>query len=382
MNLPIDYVTLRVIWWVLLGLLLIGFAVMDGFDLGIGILLHRVARTNEERRVVLNTVGPVWEGNQIWLVLGGGAIFAAWPEIYAVSFSGFYFAILLVLLALILRPVGFKYRSKIDNTMWRSVWDFCLFVSGFVPALVFGIAVGNVLEGVPFHYDETLRSFYSGTFWGLLNPFAILCGLVSVAMLAMHGAAFLTIKTTDIIQQRARTYVRLFACITIVLFSVAGAWVAMRLAGYVSTDTLVLDAPSNPLHKTVVLQVGAWLLNYSRYPLTMAAPLCGYLGAIFTILLAGLRLPKLTWLMSAISIAGIITTVGISMFPFILPSSTDPNSSLLVWDASSSHLTLLIMLIATMIFLPLIIVYTSWVYYVLRGKVTSSYINQNQNSLY
>ncbi|MHB1948035.1 MAG: cytochrome d ubiquinol oxidase subunit II [Gammaproteobacteria bacterium] len=382
MTIPIDYPTLRVIWWLLLGILLIGFAVMDGFDLGIGILLHRVARTNEERRIVLNTVGPVWEGNQIWFILGGGAIFAAWPEIYAVSFSGFYFAMLLILLALILRPVGFKYRSKIQNTNWRSFWDICLFISGFVPALVFGVAVGNVLQGVTFHYDDTLRSFFTGTFWGLLNPFALLCGLISVCMLAMHGASFLVIKTEGVIQERAINYVRLFGIATIILFAVAGFWLATRIPGYVVTSNILFDAPANPLHKKVATQLGAWLANYSKYPLTLAAPACGFGGAILAIWLAGLRRGKLAWLMSATSVTGIITTVGVSMFPFILPSSTQPDMSLLVWDASASQLTLFLMLIATVIFIPLIIAYTSWVYYVLRGKVTRDYFNQNQNNLY
>lgn len=382
MNLPLDYPTLRVIWWVLLGLLLIGFAVMDGFDLGIGILLHRVARTNEERRVVLNTVGPVWEGNQIWLILGAGAIFAAWPEIYAVSFSGFYFAMLLVLLALILRPVGFKYRSKIQSDAWRAVWDACIFISGFVPALVFGVAVGNVIQGVPFYFDETLRSFYTGTLFGLFTPFTLLCGLVSVCMLATHGGIFLAIKTNNSIQQRAIYYARFFGLLTITFFAISGIWLIKYIPGYVITDHVLMDGPSNPLHKKVTLQLGAWLLNYVAYPATLAAPISGFFGAILANLFLSIRWFKLAWVMSAVSIAAIIVTVGVSMFPFILPSSSNPEMSLIVWDASSSHLTLFIMLIATMIFLPVIIAYTSWVYYILRGKVTSDYVKQNQHQVY
>lgn len=382
MHLSLDYPTLRVIWWVLLGLLLIGFAVMDGFDLGIGILLHRIARTNDERRVLLNTIGPVWEGNQIWLILGGGAIFAAWPEIYAVSFSGFYLAMLLVLLALILRPVGFKYRSKIQNDTWRAVWDVCLFIGGFVPSLIFGVAIGNVLQGVPFYYDNTLQSFYTGTLIGLLNPFALICGLTSVAMLAQHGALFLTIKTEGIVQERAAKNARFFGLLTIILFAAAGVWLAKLIPGYVLNQAAQIDGPSNPLHKTVAVQIGAWLTNYTRYPATMLAPLLGIAGSLAAILFVTLRSFKLAWTMSALGIAGIITTVGVSMFPFILPSSTHPNMSLLLWDASSSELTLFIMLIATIIFLPLILLYTSWVYYVLRGKVTSDSVNKNQKAFY
>lgn len=377
MHIPIDYPTLRVIWWILLGLLLIGFAVMDGFDLGIAMLLHPIARTNEERRIAINTIGPVWEGNQVWLVLGAGAIFAAWPEIYAVSFSGFYFAMLLILFALILRPVSIKYRSKVQAENWRTVWDICLFISGIVPSLVFGIALGNVLQGVPFHYDDTFRTFYTGSLLNLFNPFALLCGTLGVCMLAMHGACFLAIKTENPIQQRAIRFSKIFAVLTIVLFCAAGFWLAKWLPGYVITSPIAFDAPTNPLHKTVAMQLGAWLTNYTRYPFFLIAPIGGLIGPILLMLFAYLRWFKLAWIMSAISNGGIIATVGVSMFPFILPSSSQPNMSLSVWDASSSHLTLFIMLIATMIFLPLIIIYTSWVYYVLRGKVTSTQLDQS-----
>lgn len=378
----IEYGILRIIWWLLLGALLVGFAVMDGFDLGIGMLLHRVARTNEERRVVLNTIGPVWEGNQIWLVLGGGAIFAAWPSLYAISFSGFYFAMLLVLFGLILRPVGFKYRSKIDNTRWRGAWDFALFLGGLIPALIFGVAMGNVLQGVPFYFDADLRDFYNGDLLGLLNPFALLCGLLSIAMLLMHGAVFLGIKTEEAIQARARNYARFSAIITMILFALAGLWVAHGIQGYLLTSTPLPDGPSNPIHKIVTTQVGAWLNNYHHYPFLMIVPALGFAGALLTAILVSVRCFRLAWVTSAMSIASIIATVGVSMFPFILPSSIKPDMSLLVWDASSSQLTLFIMLIATIIFLPLIVIYTSWVYYVMRGKVTSNYIKNNQGSVY
>ena len=207
-TIPLDYATLRLIWWLLLGILLIGFAVMDGFDLGVATLLPAVARTDEERRIVLNVIGPVWEGNQVWLILGGGAIFAAFPPLYAVSFSGFYIAMFLILVALILRPVGFKFRSKVPDPRWRAVWDWALFASGLVPSLVFGVAMGNVLLGVPFHFDDTLRVYYEGGLFGLLTPFALLCGLVSVAMLLMHGAGMLAMKTSGAVAARARRFLR------------------------------------------------------------------------------------------------------------------------------------------------------------------------------
>lgn len=378
----IEYGILRIIWWLLLGALLVGFAVMDGFDLGIGMILHRVARTNEERRVVLNTIGPVWEGNQIWLVLGGGAIFAAWPALYAVSFSSFYFAMLLVLLGLILRPVGFKYRSKIDHTRWQSAWDFALFVGGLVPALIFGVAMGNVLQGVPFYFDDTLRSFYNGNLLGLLNPFALLCGLLSIMMLVMHGGLFLGIKTEGKIQMRARNYARFGGVMTLIFFALAGLWLHHGIHGYVLTSAVPVDGPSNPLHKVVSTAAGAWFNNYQHYPVLMLVPALGFGGTLLAIVFASLKWFHCAWVFSALAIAGIIASVGVSMFPFILPSSINPNMSLLVWDASSSQLTLFIMLMATIIFLPLIVLYTSWVYYVMRGKVTAGYIKDNHGSVY
>lgn len=379
---PIDYEILRIIWWVLLGLLLIGFAVMDGFDLGVGALLKWVARSDDERRVVINTIGPVWEGNQIWLVLGGGAIFAAWPMLYAVSFSGFYFAMLLVLLTLIIRPVAFKYRSKLTNTFWRKMWDDGICFGSLICALVFGVAVGNVLQGVPFYFDETMRSIYTGSFWQLLNPFALLCGLLSVAMLIMHGANFLVIKTEGKIQLRARYASQLAAFFSILLFVVAGFFISRDIKGYIVSSEILLDGPSNPFNKTVLQSAGSWLQNYGKYPWFILAPIIGLLGAAFSYVMTSLNWPKLAWFFSALAIAGIISTVGFSMYPFLLPSSSHPEMSLLIWDASSSQLTLFVMLIATIIFLPIILLYTAWVYRVMRGKVTTQYVNDNKDNVY
>lgn len=377
---PLDYETLRVIWWLLLGILLIGFAVMDGFDLGVAMWLPWLGKTDMERRVLINSIAPTWEGNQVWFILGGGAIFAAWPALYALSFSGFYLAMLVVLLALILRPVGFKYRSKLDNPAWRDAWDKALFIGGFVPALIFGVAVGNVLQGVPFHYDESLRPFYTGTFLALLNPFALLCGLLSVSMLAMHGAFFLNVKTTGVVQQRALTAARYAAVVTVVLFILGGIYLHSGIDGYALTSAVAHDGPSNPFYKMVMKVPGAWFTNYSNYPIIMVIPLLGVLGALAALAIASWRV--LAFVCSALSLVGIIATVGVSMFPFILPSSTNPAQSLLVWDSSSSQLTLFIMLIATVVFLPFVLLYTAWVYRVLRGKVTEETITRNHDTAY
>jgi cytochrome d ubiquinol oxidase subunit II len=379
----IDYPTLRVIWWLLLGILLIAFAIMDGFDLGAAMLLPFAARIDLERRVVINSVGPVWEGNQVWLILGGGAIFAAWPPLYAVSFSGFYLAMFAILFALILRPVGFKYRSKRESATWRSAWDWALFIGGLVPALVMGVAVGNVLQGVPFHFGSDLRIYYDGTtLFELLNPFGLLCGLLSVAMLVMHGANWLMLKTEGPVATRSRTYGSLAALVTIALFAVGGLWLWLGIDGYRITSTVVTAGPSNPLGKTVERAAGIWFENYAAHSWMMIAPALGFLGALASLGFLRARREIAALLSSALSILGIISTVGLSMFPFILPSSVDLKSSLTVWDASSSHLTLFIMLVVTVVFVPLIAIYTGWVYRVLWGKVDEAAIRDGSGHAY
>lgn len=378
-----DYETLRIAWWILLGVLLVGFAVTDGFDLGVGALLPFVGRTDAERRVVINTVGPVWEGNQVWFILGGGAIFAAWPALYALSFSGFYLAMFLVLLALILRPVGFKYRSKKPDPAWRARWDWALFVGGAVPALIFGVAIGNTLQGVPFHFTPDLRPIYEGNLFGLLNPLALYCGLVSLAMLVMHGAAWLTFKADGMVAQRARAIGAKAALITSVLFAAGGVLVwAGLLGGYRVTSPIVWDGPSNPLLKTVVADPGAWLANFQAHPLLWLVPVLGIVAPLLAAIGFTARKEGLTFLASKLGVAMIVTTVGVAMFPILLPSSTNPGHSLAVFDASSSRATLRNMLIATVIFMPLILAYTAWVYAVLWGKVTEKGVEKAGTSAY
>jgi len=377
-----DFETLKLIWWLLLGVLLIGFAIMDGFDLGVGMLLPFIARSDTERRVVINTVGPVWEGNQVWLILGGGAIFAAWPALYAASFSGFYFAMLLALAALILRPVGFKFRSKMPSVRWRNNWDWALFVGGAVPTLIFGVAMGNLLRGVPFSFDSELRATYAFGLFDLLNPFALFCGIVSVAMLTTHGAVYLAVKTDGEVAKRARRISRYAALAWAVLFAVGGIWLSKSGYGLAITGGAIPGAEPDPLAKSAIAQSGAWLANYGRWPLTLVVPAIGLGAPLLVAALAEIRHRLIVFIVSGLGIAGVIGTMGVSLFPFLLPSSSHPGSSLTVWDASSSHRTLGIMLLAVVIFLPIVLAYTAWVYHVLRGPVTSAYIDANHETSY
>jgi cytochrome bd ubiquinol oxidase subunit II len=377
MSIPLDYEILRLIWWALLGVLLIGFALTDGFDLGTAALLPLVGRTDEERRMVINTVGPTWEGNQVWFILGGGAIFAAWPFVYAVSFSGFYLAMFLVLSALILRPVGFKYRSKRPDAAWRARWDWALFVGGFVPALVFGVAVGNVLLGAPFRLDSDLRAFYEGTLLGLFTPFSLVAGLLSVAMLVLHGAGWLSLKAEGAVVERAQRFGTVAAILAIVLFAVGGAFVAYGDMGYRLVGVVDPNGPSNPHLIQTVKAPGAWLSNYGAHPWMLIAPVLGFLGPVLALIGIRSRNGTLVFTGSSIANVGIIATVGLSMFPFILPSAIDPASSLTAWNASSSHLTLFIMLGCTLVFLPIVLAYTAWVYKVMFGRVSGEELRLN-----
>jgi len=375
---PIDYEILRLIWWALLGVLLIGFALTDGFDLGTTALLPFVAKDDAERRMVINSIGATWEGNQVWFILGGGAIFAAWPFVYAVSFSGFYLAMFLVLSALILRPVGFKYRSKKTDPVWRTRWDWALFIGGFVPALVFGVAVGNVLTGIPFRLDGDLRAFYEGSLLGLFHPFSLLAGLLSVAMLVLHGASWLAIKIErGPVHDRAARFGRIAAIASIALFALGGLFVWKGGLGFRIEGLVDPHGPSNPHFTQSVAVGGAWLDNYARHPWMILAPLLGFLGPALALLGIIRAKEALAFGGSSLGAVGIISTVGLSMFPFILPSSIDPASSLTVWNASSSHVTLFIMLVATALLLPVVLLYTAWVYKVLFGRVTREQVGSN-----
>ncbi|MFC4528820.1 cytochrome d ubiquinol oxidase subunit II [Dyella halodurans] len=370
-----DYETLRVIWWALLGILLIGFAIMDGFDFGIAALLRVLTRSEEERLVLLETIEPTWEGNQVWFILGGGATFAAWPMLYAVSFSGMYLAIFLVLLAFIMRPVGFNFRGKVHDPRWRNAWDWVLVLSGVVVMLISGVAFGNLFLGVPFQFDGNLRMTWHGSFFELLHPFALVAGLVSLSMLLAHGACWAAYKADHVIADRAARMARWATLAYSVFYVVAGIWLAYGAAGFAIVGPVVTDGPSNPLYKEVA-HGSSWFASYMQYPWFWAAPVLGLLGAIGVQLIVAKR-GLGAFLCSSVMVAGTILSAGFALFPFLLPSSLDPRSSLTVWDASSSRGTLQLMLGAALVFMPIIIAYTSWVFHVLRGRVTLEHIRES-----
>lgn len=377
-----DYEALKLIWWLFVGVLLVGFAVTDGFDLGVGALLPFLGKTDEERRVIINSVGATWDGNQVWFITAGGAIFAAWPLVYASAFSGFYIALMLTLFALFFRPVGFDYRSKLANPRWRTAWDWGLFAGGMVPALIFGVAFGNLLQGVPFSFDGDMRVTYGGSFFQLLNPFALLTGIVSLSMLVMHGSVYLQIRTEGVIAERARKVTLLSGAVFSLCFIIAGIWIAYGIQGYYIASMPPANTAFTPPEKTVDQAVGAWLENYHTHALLWLVPVLGLTCAALAILTARAGKPVLSFVMSSLMLASVIFTAGIAMFPFVMPSSSNPASSLTLWDATSSHKTLQIMFWVVLIFLPIVLAYTSWVYRVLRGKITVESIRANDHNVY
>ena len=377
----IDYATLKLIWWAIICVLTIGFAVTGGFDLGVGALLPYVGRNDDERRVAINAIGPTWEGNQVWLVTLGGALFAAWPMVYAAAFSTLYIALLLALFALFLRPAGFDYRNKLADPRWRTGWDWGLFVGGAVPATVFGVAVGNLFMGLPFRLDDSMRVSQEGGLLSMLQPFALFCGVLSLAMLVTHGASYLQLRAVGAVQVRARRAAISGAGLVIVLFAIGGVWLAKRPGLHIAAMGNPMDILM-PQTKQVISQPGGWLANYHHYPSLWLLPIAGISMAAMVMLASWRSWRWAAWLASGATCAAIIATTAAALFPFVLPSSVDLNSSLTLWDACSSQLTLGIMLWATAILMPIVLAYTSWVYHVMRGPVSVEKIREETHTAY
>lgn len=377
-----DYEALRFIWWLLIGVLLIGFVVTDGFDMGVAALLKVLGKSNDERRVMINAIAPHWDGNQVWLITAGGALFAAWPTVYAASFSGFYIALMLTLFALFLRPIGFEYRAKIDSETWRSRWDWALTAGSAIPALIFGVAFGNLLQGVPFYFDDILRLHYTGSFWALLNPFALLAGVLSLLMILNHGATYLQLKTEAELKARSENLSAVLALVCAVIFVLAGVWLFLAVDGYSVTSLIDTNGANRTTDKTVLISAGAWFSNYARWPLLWLVPVLGVAGFVVCALASKTQRHITAFISSSLAIAMVVLTAGVSMFPFVMPSSSTPAHSLTMWDATASETTLMIMFVVACIFVPLILAYTAWGYFVMRGRLNEQHIRDNSHSLY
>lgn len=382
-----DYEVLKFLWWCLIGFLFIGFTITDGMDMGVGGLLPFVAKKDTERRVVINTVGAHWDGNQVWFITAGASLFAAWPLVYATAFSGFYFAMMLTLFSLFLRPLAFDYRSKIASLKWRENWDKALFVGSMIPPLVFGIAFGNLLLGVPFNFDSLMRVTYTGSFFALFSPFALLTGVVSIAMVLMHGSTWLVMRTDAKVAERSAYIGRIVSIVLTLAFALAGVMIWQSVDGYIVLSTIDTAAQAQPTSKQVTTVLGAWLNNYHNNPLLWLIPITGLIMPLSVALLLSVK-SKTTWLKSmaflssSLASMSIILTAGIAMFPFVMPSSSQPNHSLLMWDTVSSETTLGLMLAVVSFFIPIIIGYTLWCYKKMWRTVTVTEIEEYNHSAY
>ncbi|BCM74939.1 cytochrome D ubiquinol oxidase subunit II [Aeromonas caviae] len=374
-----DYETLKVIWWGLVLFLLVGFVVMDGFDLGVGMLLPVVGKTDDERRVLLNSVGPVWEGNQVWLIAGAGTLFAAWPLVYAAAFSALYVPFMFLLFGLFLRPVGFDYRSKLPDPVWRRWWDRALVVGGLLPTLVFGATLSLVLQGLPFRFDAALRIHYGA--FAFHWPLLLTAMGTALALLLLHGASFLQCKTQGAIAARSARLALWLGPLASALFALGGVWLG-EMAGYRITAIGDLNGALTPLMKEVVAVPAGWLGNFVAHPVLWAVPVLGLLLPLVCALASRLGKSGLALVASGGACAAMMLTVAIALFPFVLPSSLDPASSLTLWDSTSSERTLLIMLGIVGVLMPVNIGYTLWVYRVVRGRVSAEQVRQHGHSLY
>lgn len=375
----IDYAALKLIWWLFIVALFVLFFIFGGRDFGACILLPWMGKNDLQRRLIINSIGSTWEGNQVWLVTAGGALFAAWPLVYATAFSGLYYAFLIVLMSLILRPPGFDFRGKLESSSWRSLWDYSLFVSGIVPALIFGVGLGNLFLGLPFYFDETMRSHYEGSFFQLLTPLTVGFGLASIILLAFHGGVFLQAKVgASVLGAIKRTNI-LLGAIFVFLFIALGAWV-VKLSGFEINAIQDVHTAFLPVQKTVSVVSQGWSHNYNQFPVLWGFPIATMVIMLIAIFSTAIDFPKVAFTLSSLAITTALSTAAIALFPFILPSSLNPNHSLTIWDAVSSHRTLFYMFVVAIFFLPIILGYTFWVFRVLRGRLTENELLSNKSS--
>jgi cytochrome d ubiquinol oxidase subunit II len=340
---------LQNVWIGLIAVLWIGYFVLEGFDFGVGILLPVVAKDEAERRTVLTALGPIWDGNEVWLLVAGGATFAAFPEWYATLFSGFYLALLLILVALIVRGVAFEYRSKRGDVTWRKRWDIAITVASFLPALLWGVAFANIVRGVPLALDANNNSQFVGTFFDLLNPYALVGGLTTLTLFVTHGAVFLALKTDGEIRVRANQVAGQVGLAAAVLAVIFGSWTQLAYS-----NNVISWIP-------LALAVLAWVAN-----------------------LAMNRIGREGWafVASAVTLAMVVLFLFTCLYPNVMPSTLDPAATLTIHNASSTEYTLRLMTWVAVVFTPIVLAYQAWTYWVFRKRLSPTQIpNPHEGSL-
>lgn len=380
----LDYIFLKIAWWLIMGMVLIIYATTAGYDAGITMIMPFLRRETD-RRIVLNTSAPVWDGNLSWIVFAGGGLFVVWPVVYSTAFSGMYAAMLCILWSLFFRPTGFDYRGKINHHRWRRFWDAGLLISGGLPVFIFGVAMGNCLIGFPFYFDTTtFQNYYTGNFFGLLNGFALLSGVASVLMVLMHGSVYMQQHTEGGLRALGRKLFFIFSILLFVCFSIAGLYIAFRMSGY----TLIAspeDATLYPANNIVSYTKGAWLASYLVYPWKYYPPIIAYVALLVAWLANYFRRIVLCFWASAFTVGGMIATVGATLFPFLMPSSIMPSQSLTVWNSTSSQYALNIMLYVASILFVVIFIYKIFAFRTIWSKkhtITEKDLEENEHTFY
>jgi len=327
-------------WFILIAVLWTGYLVLEGFDFGVGMLMPIVGKTSKGKRVLINTIGPVWDGNEVWLLTAGGATFAAFPEWYATLFSGFYLPLLLILLALIVRPVAIEYRSKIDDENWRNRWNLAIVISSWIPSVLWGVAFANIVKGVPIDIEGT----YTGGFFNLLNPFALLGGLVTLAIFLSHGAIFLSLKTSGDVLERAKAFAKPASIAAVAVGAVWALWLQLAYSENAWTWGALLLAAAG-------LIGAAWCTRIDKF------------GLAFTF--------------NVVAIVGAVVLIFGSLYPDVMPSTTDAAFSLTVDNARSSHTTLVVMTWVAGIFTPIVLAYQAWSYWVFKRRLSEDHMPEH-----
>lgn len=359
-----DYETLRLIAWLAIAILIIVFAIIDSHDMGVGILLPFLGDTDSERLTMISYISPQWNGSQVWLISSAAAIFAIWPAVYTIAFPGLYWAALLLLFALLLRPIAFGYRTKISTSQWRRCWDWTIFAGSAIPAILIGTAFGNLLLGIPFRLDSMMRATYEGNFFRLLHPFALLCGIVSLSLLVLQGSSVLAYRARGNLQISAIKAGRIAGLSLLLCLTITGIWVC-SLKGIIIDTMPGYNGIMTALMKTAYTETGAWFNNYQQYPILWSVPALVYIMITLTLYLQSVSKTAWACFTSTIAIAATVMTAVIVLYPFVLPSSIDPAMSITLWDGSASYYSLVIVLLVAFIVIPAIVTYSARSYYVM-----------------
>jgi len=379
-----DYEFLKIAWWMIIGAVLMVYASTAGFDAGVTMYMPFL-RSEEDRRVVLNTSAPTWDGNLTWLVFAGGGLFVVWPVVYATSFSGMYAAMFCILCSFFLRPPGYEYRNKLDNATWRKAWDWALFISGVVPVLIFGIALGNCFLGFPFYFDpHTYREFWTGDFWDLLSPYALLSGAVSVLMVLMHGSVYLQRRTEGHLRKLALKVHIITGILLLIGFTASGLLLMYHVIGYKLISS-ASDPTRYPLENVVQSGAGFWIQSFDQYPWKYLAPIIAYAGIIESLWAAYYGWVTTAFWASCFAVGGIVATAGATLFPFLMPSSTHLDQSLTVWNSASDQYALNTMLYVGVFLLFIILGYKIFAYHTIWGKkptLNAEDVKKDEHSFY